>query len=182
MSTKGARRPGELGFVLAIGIFSALALWQAYRISGFEGLSTAGVFPMLAAATMLVAALFIVRDTISKPAAGATKPGADGDGGDAFEAGDGQSFLPLRLILMIGLVFLYVVVMPYIGFMLASAGFLFIAFSYLWRKNLFVSVALTAVTLACVYGVFRILFQVVLPQGTLVQGLFQQGLFPQGLF
>lgn len=180
MSTKGARRPGELIFVVGIGIFSAVALWQAYEISGLEGLSTAGVFPMLAAATMLVAALFILRDTVSKSAAGVRKPGANA--ADAFGGEDGQSFLPLRLILMIGLVFLYVVVMPYIGFMLASAGFLFIAFSYLWRKNLFVSAALTAFTLACVYGVFRILFQVVLPKGTLVQGLFPQGLFPRGFF
>ncbi len=163
MSAQRSRRPGEFAFALLIGVFSALALWQAYAISGFDGLATAGVFPMLAAAAMLVAALFVIRDTAAKPRADRRTPETVG--------GQRQSVLPRRLIVVIGLVVLYVLVMPYIGFMFASAGFLFAVFSYLWRKGLLVSVILTAVTLASIYVVFRILFQVVLPKGTLVQGL-----------
>ena len=164
MSAQRSRRPGERAFALLIGVFSALALWQAYEISGFTGLSTAGVFPMLAAAAMLVAALVVIRDTVARPKAGQRLP----------ETADGQrrTVLPVRLIVVIGLVVLYVMVMPYVGFMVASAGFLFAVFSYLWRRRLPVTVLLTTVTLASIYVVFRILFQVVLPKGTLVQGLF----------
>ena len=65
----------------------------------------------------------------------------------------------------------YLVAMPLIGFILASAAFLFLSFSYLWRKSLVVSLLITAVSVASVYFIFRKLFQVVLPSGSLLQGL-----------
>ena len=53
-------RPAELVFAILISVFSVGALWQAYEISGFKSLTSAGVFPMLAAGTMLVSALIIL--------------------------------------------------------------------------------------------------------------------------
>jgi hypothetical protein len=49
--------------------------------------------------------------------------------------------------------------------------FLFASFLYLWRKNIVISVALTIFSLACIYGIFRVVFQVVLPKGTLLPGM-----------
>jgi putative tricarboxylic transport membrane protein len=159
-----ANRPGESIFVIVLVVFSAIALWQAWLISGFKGLSEPGVFPMLAAGTMLVSGLFILRDVISNA------------GGTSDEKNQSEGFfrtvLPVRLIVMISLVGLYIASMPWLGFILASGVFLFTAFVYLWRKNVIISVALTAFSLSCIYGIFRVVFQVVLPKGTLLPGLF----------
>lgn len=159
-----ANRPGELIFVIALVVFSAIALWQAWLISGFKGLSEPGVFPMLAAGTMLVSGLSILRDVFSN---------ARGSAGNKKKSeGFFQAVLPVRLFVMISLVGLYIAMMPWLGFILASGAFLFTSFVYLWRKNIVISVVLTAFSLSCIYGIFRVVFQVVLPKGTLLSGLF----------
>ncbi len=159
MPSEPDNRPGEGVFAVLLAGISALALWQAYEISGFKGFSEPGVFPMLAAATMLVSGLFIVRDAVKSSKSDApSKP---------FLA----TVAPLRLVVIIVLVALYVALMPWLGFMASSAGFLFVSFLYLWRKGVVLSLVLTAATLSCVYFIFRIVFQVVLPKGTLLQGL-----------
>lgn len=73
---------------------------------------------------------------------------------------------------MLGFMFLYVVAMPLLGFVISSGLFLFATFAYLWRKNLLISLILTAGSLAAIHVIFRIVFQVVLPGGSLVRGLF----------
>lgn len=155
---KDSLKPGESLFAVLIAGFSVVALWQAYQISGFSGLSTPGIFPMLAAGTMLVSSLFILSDALSRQSV-ESKP-------DALKT----KVLTWRLSLMVALIALYIFAMPYIGFMASSAVFLWIAFIYLWRKNIGVSLLLTAATLTAIYLIFRILFQVVLPTGTLFQG------------
>lgn len=160
MSEKRTRRPGELIFAILIGVFSVIALWQAFQISQFTGLSTPGIFPMLAAATMLVSALFIFKETRARP---------------NFDSGTERflkTVMPVRLVCIVALVVAYVWAMPWLGFMLSSAIFLFAAIAFLWRKNVFISAALAGFTLAVIYVIFRILFQVVLPKGTLLQGLY----------
>ncbi|MFT7210183.1 MAG: putative tricarboxylic transport membrane protein [Granulosicoccus sp.] len=159
-----ANRPGELVFAIALAVFSAVALWQAWLISGFYGLSEPGVFPMLAAGTMLVSSLFILRDVMSN-ARDISNEKSQSD--DFF-----QTVLPLRLIVMISLVGLYIASMPWFGFIVASGVFLLASFMYLWRKSLGISVVLTVFSLACIYGIFRVVFQVVLPKGTLLTGMF----------
>lgn len=163
MSVQRERRPGELAFALTLLIFSIAALWQAYGISGFKGLSTAGVFPMLAAAAMVLSGLFIIKDILFGRSSERKIP-------QSLEVD--HKVLTVRLVTMIALVILYIATMPYLGFMVASAGFLFLSFAYLWRKNILISIALTGLTLSLIYGLFRILFQVVLPKGSLIQGLF----------
>ena len=59
--TKGS---GEALFSLILVLFSAAAFWQSYGISGFGGLTTAGMFPMLASATMLAAASFVLSGAV----------------------------------------------------------------------------------------------------------------------
>lgn len=156
--SKAPLRPGELFFVALITGFSAVALWQAYEISGFTGLSTPGIFPMLATGTMLISALFIMADALARRRV------------EAAPDAEYAKVITSRLVGVIALVAAYVFSMPYIGFMVASAVFLFAAFIFLWRKNLLISLALTAGTLAMIYVIFRVLFQVVLPRGTLLQG------------
>ncbi len=155
------RRPGELVFVFILVGFSAAAIWQAYLISGFTGLSKPGVFPMLAAATMLVSGLFILRDTF------AIEPAGSKNGVSVF----GQfirDVTPLRFIIMLAIVTAYLFAMPWLGFVISSGLFLLISFVFLWRKSFWVSFLLALVALGAVYFVFRIVFQVVLPQGSLI--------------
>ena len=151
-------RPGELLFAVLVTGFSALALWQAYEISGFSGLSTPGIFPMLAAATMLISALFILTDAGSRRS-------AEGP----MEASPTR-VLSSHLMVVALLVAGYVFAMPYVGFMVCSSVFLFLSFAFLWRRRIWISLLLTAGTLAGIYLVFRMIFQVVLPRGSLLQG------------
>ena len=155
MSGQSIRRPGELVFACLLVIFSAAALWQAYRISGFTGLSQPGVFPMLAAATMLASCAFILRDTLlAGKAAGSDQ--------------HWSSILPRRLVVILAMVAIYLYAMPWLGFVLASGLFLFACIAYLWRKGLAISLALATVSLAAIYFLFRVVFEVVLPQGTVI--------------
>ncbi len=162
MSGNTARPPGEGWFALLLLIFSVTAFWRSYAISGFTGLSTAGIFPMLASATMVCAAVFILARAVAYPPANTA----------ANTQGFRAAILPLRLVVLIALISAYVIAMPVLGFLLASGLFLFITFLYLWRKSVLVSAALAVFTLICVYLVFRKLFRVVLPEGTLLRNWF----------
>jgi putative tricarboxylic transport membrane protein len=151
------RRPGELLFVVVLAIFSGLALWQSYSISGFEKLSSPGVFPMLAASAMVLSTLFIVRDTLRK------RPGES-------TSGFVSTILPSRLVLIILAVLCYVVLMPWLGFLLDSGLFLVVTIAYLWNRPLWQSILVSGLALLSIHLIFRILFQVVLPQGSLLAG------------
>jgi hypothetical protein len=50
------RRPGELGFALALVAASLALLWNAYGIAGFEALSSPGAIPMATSFVMVVTA------------------------------------------------------------------------------------------------------------------------------
>lgn len=163
MSSKSARRPGETAFALLCTLFGLTAFGQAYGISGFSGLSTPGVFPMLATGAMVLSGLFILAATVRRPA----EPGT-GSAAARFM----REFLPLRHCVMLALMLAYLAALPLIGFVAASALFLFAAFQFLWRRNVLLTALIAAVSLAAIYVVFRIVFQVVLPQGSLVGRFF----------
>ncbi|MBX2838749.1 MAG: tripartite tricarboxylate transporter TctB family protein [Gammaproteobacteria bacterium] len=164
MPKPSPKRQGEFGFSLLLIVFSVSAFWQSYAISGFTGLTTAGVFPMLASATMVVAAVCILVQNLSHPSERHSDP--------THTTGFFQAILPLRIVTVVALITAYVIAMPQLGFLLSSAVFLFLAFSYLWRKSFVASLLITVISVICVYLVFRKLFQVVLPEGTLFRGWF----------
>jgi len=153
------RRPGELVFALLLVVFSATAFWKAYGISGFSGKTEPGVFPMIAAGVMTVSSAVILMSAARQTGPNESTPGFFSE------------VLTPRHVVLIGLILGYVLLIPLLGFVVSSALFLFCAFQFLWRKNPFLILALTACTLAIIYVVFRELFQVVLPQGSLLQGM-----------
>lgn len=163
MSSRPPRRPGELTFSLILVVFSALAFWQAYGISGFTGYSTAGVFPMLAAATLIVTSLVILAGTLRRPAAS----GKVGTPAMRFV----REVLPLRHVIVFVMVLAYLALLPWLGFVASSGLFLFTAFQFLWRRHPALSLATAAVSLGAIYFIFRVVFQVVLPEGTLLRGI-----------
>jgi len=141
-------------FVVVLIVFSAAALWQAYQIAGFSKLSSPGVFPMLAAALMLLSGLFILRSELQSVPV-------------KSETGDGQPIVPVRVAVVTLLLVLYVIAMPTLGFLLDSGLFLFACLAYLWKKPLWMALLVSLVSLVAIHLVFREVFQVILPQGTL---------------
>lgn len=151
------RRPGELVFSLALLIFSLLACWQAWRISGFSSLSSAGVFPMLATFTMAMSGLFIVAETAR------AQPEVERGALQRFAA----EITPWRLVVLTLLIIGYMLALEPLGFLLSSFGFLFLGMSFLYRKGVLVNLAVSAGSLAFIYFIFRQVFSVVLPRGWL---------------
>jgi putative tricarboxylic transport membrane protein len=151
------RRPGELVFSLALLVFSLLACWQAWRISGFSSLSSAGVFPMLATFTMATSGLFIVAETAR------ARSEAERGALQRFAA----EITPLRLVVFTILIVGYMLALEPAGFLLSSFAFLFLAMSFLYRKGVLVNLAISAGSLAAIYFIFRHVFSVVLPRGWL---------------
>ncbi len=164
MSAKTQRRPGELVFAILILLFSLVMFYQSFLISGFREISGPGVFPMLASGAMVLSGIAIVRASLRLP-----PPGMAADPRSDHVRRFFAEVTPVRLIVMLALICLYVAAMPLVGFVGSSAGFLFLAIVYLWRKNLLLCALVSAGSLAVIYAVFRLLFQVVLPQGSLWQ-------------
>lgn len=155
MSSQDPRKPGEVTFTALLLIGSAFLLWQAFGISGFQSWSSAGMFPMLAAATMLTTGGLAMRQLWRRPAARETGP-------RAFFA----QIAPPQLLGGVTAVTAYMLLLQPLGFLLSSLLFLVLSMrlfnSERWGLNLGVSVA----SLMAIHLVFSTVFSVVLPKGT----------------
>lgn len=151
-------RPGEQFFALLLVIFAGFVFWESYGISGFSGLTTGGVLPMLASGVMVVTALVTLSETLRKQSP------------DKSGIRDVVSYLfPLRVVLFTVLVAVYVAIIPSVGFLFASGGLLFISIWVLWRKGPLWSLAISLLSIGVIYLLFRVVFSVVLPVGSLWQ-------------
>lgn len=156
-TNRASRKPGELYFIVLLIIVSAAALREAYGIAGFSKWSSPGVFPMLAAGTMLLSALFILKDSFAGLA--------------NTEHPENLPLLPKQVALTAAYVVLYVLLMPLLGFLIASSLFLFASLLTLWKKPVWQAALVTFVSLIAIHFIFRIVFQVILPRGTVVESL-----------
>ena len=148
-------RPGEKVFSFILIIFSAILFFESYKISGFSGLTTSGAMPMFASTLMLIASIFIFRETLKK------------DSNNKFNLLKVTQYLwPKQLIFFVGLVLIYVLAIPYFGFTLSSGTFLIISILNLWNKGIVWSLGVSVFSIAVIYFLFRIVFQVILPLGS----------------
>ena len=154
MNRKDDLRPGERAFGLALLLLSGFVFSEAYSISGFKGLTTGGVMPMLASGVMVVSSLAILVETFSRSTSAEAQTIID-------------YLFPLRAVLFASVVALYAATIPYAGFILASGGFLFVAIWGLWRRGPLWSLVISTVSMIAIYVLFRMVFQVVLPIGSL---------------
>lgn len=153
MNETRPRLPGERGFTLVLLAFSLLLLVQAFRISGFESVSSPGVFPMIAALVMVVSlAAVLIRERRAAP------PSAAGPA--AFV----KRVAPPVLLLTLALIVALMLALEPVGFPVAAGGFLFAAILLLQRGRPLRAAFVAAVALAAIYVVFRLVFQVVLPE------------------
>jgi len=162
-------KPGETLFGFLMLGLSLFLFWQSYTISGFEALSSAGAFPMAASATMVISACIICIQNVKL-----STPATD----HFFE-----SIMPPIVAVMIGMVFLFSVMIDSVGFILTAFVFLFASIKYLYRRSMARSLMLTLLILVLIYIVFRLIFKVVLPEGVIpereimawIDSLFQAG-------
>ena len=142
------KRRGEDVFGLIVLAVSVVLLWQAYGISGFSALSSPGAFPMAAAASMVIASVIVVLGN-------ARSKGALSD----------ARVMPVTVAVFIGLVVAYAAALGPLGFLPASLIFLTLGMRLLYRRGGGRAFGLSLMSLIVVYVVFRLVFQVVLPEG-----------------
>lgn len=153
MNHPTTRSPGEISFSIALLAGSVFLFWQAYAIAQFSSLSSPGALPMAAAAIMVISAGIAVTKTIKLPI--------------EAELRFFRHLFPPVVGLVMAMILIFAVMLEPVGFVLSAACFLFLGISFLHRGNPWANALLSLLCLIAVYGVFRLVFQVVLPEGLL---------------
>lgn len=160
MHTRHPRLPGELTFMVLIVAISMFMLWSAFKISGFESVSSPGVFPMVCAAAMLVTGVMSLRQT--------AKGHLQNDEGLTLVQLFVLRLAPPQLVAFAALVTLYMLMLERTGFLLTSYIFLLLSMRVLGSKRMLLNAAVSVLVLAAIFIVFRTAFSVVLPDGSWV--------------
>ncbi|PKO61566.1 MAG: tripartite tricarboxylate transporter TctB family protein [Betaproteobacteria bacterium HGW-Betaproteobacteria-18] len=166
MHTIRRRLPGELVFSILLIAFSLFMLWQAYSISKFESFTSAGAFPMFAAAVMLLSGLIAVRETIRMTPV----PGAEGE---SVWRQFVRQITPGVLVQFVIAITAYMLILERAGFVLSSYVFLVISMWLLGSRKWVLNLWVSAFSLAVVYVIFQTVFAVVLPSGSWLAGVFK---------
>ncbi|MCW5635959.1 MAG: tripartite tricarboxylate transporter TctB family protein [Rubrivivax sp.] len=164
------RLPGERIFTPVLLVASCFMLWQAFRISKFESITSAGFFPMLAALTMVISVVVVaVRDRHAP-----IEAAAPGESGWRHFV---RRLLPLEVVSFTAAIAAYMLLLEPLGFVLASYLFLVVSMALLGSRRPVLNLVVSAVSLAAIYAVFQTVFSVVLPKGRwiapLVEGWFK---------
>ena len=166
MPQQTPRAPGELVFACLMLMLSAFLLWTAVGISGFKSYTSAGSYPMAAAATMLVCALIVaVRAARSEE-----EPRQD------TETVSGAFFrriAPPVVLSTTTAIVVYMMTLEWLGFIVSSYLFLVVSMRLLGGRRLGLNMLVSGLTLAAIYVIFDTAFSVVLPTGSLWQGVFK---------
>lgn len=153
MSSLTTRYPGERLFTFALMLFSIFLFWRAYLISGFSELSSPGAIPMGASAVMVFATSIAFAQSFKQPLA---------EGVRFFHHG-----FPIVVGAMMAFIVLYAVMLEQLGFLSTSLLFLVISLRTLSQFSMLSILGLSTLCLMAIYIVFRLIFQIVLPEGIL---------------
>lgn len=156
MSKKRKLRAGENIFGWLLLLFSLFVLVNAYLISGFSSISSAGMFPMCASAVMVIAMVSILRNNrkLNK---------ADTDSLKDELRRAAKQVLPNVFLVYAIIVIVYIILIQPIHFLPSSFAFLLISMIYLKGSTAPKSLIISTITLGCIYFMFQYLFRVVLP-------------------
>ena len=149
-------RAGENIFAWLMMAFSLFVLIQAYLISGFSSISSAGMFPMIAAAIMvLTMALVLLNNArLAKPDAADLK--------DELQQA-AKEVLPTVFLVYTGIIIGYMLLIQPLHFLPSSFAFLLVSMIFLKGSTVLKSLIISTLMLACIYIVFQYFFRVVLP-------------------
>jgi len=149
-------RAGENFFgwlMMALGLF---VLVQAFLISGFSSISSAGTFPMLASAVMVVAAASMLLNNRKLK-----KPDTDSFKNELRQAA--KQALPKVFLVYMIIVIGYIILIKPLHFLPSSFVFLLLSMIFLKGSSALKSLLISTVTLGCIYIMFQYFFRVVLP-------------------
>ena len=166
MDSRKPRLPGELVFIALLVLFSVFMLWQAYSISGFESITSAGSYPMVATGVMVVCGLLIAADTTRAPP-------VERAPGESLPQQFVRLLTPRVLIAFTLAIALYMLALEPIGFPISSYVFLVVSMALLGSRRWLLNLIVSAVALGVIYAIFQTVFSVVLPTGTLLSGAFK---------
>jgi hypothetical protein len=151
------REPGELAFAYFALLFSLFLFSQAYKIAGFESVSSAGVFPLFATGLMVFTSLVTVARTHRLQVATEAEPSAL----RVFR----HKVTPRDFLVFTAITVLYAAALDALGFLTSSFLFLTAAIFYLHQRRLVFAIGISSIALTLIYVVFRVAFEVVLPKG-----------------
>jgi hypothetical protein len=156
MSENRKLRAGENVFAWAMIALSGFILVQAYLISGFSSIDSAGTFPMGAAAIMMISMVLVLlkNRNLEKPDAGTFK---------AELRIAAKAVLPRVFLVYAGIIIGYMVLIKPLHFLPSSFAFLLVSMIYLKGSNILKSFVISTVMLAFIYVIFQYFFRVVLP-------------------
>jgi putative tricarboxylic transport membrane protein len=161
---KNKRLPGELTFTALLLLGSLFLLAQAYGISGFESITSAGMFPMLSALVMVLTAAWVVMRTRQ------SQPAAAKDG-ESLPKAFARLITPAVFIGFTLTILAFMVLLPKLGFVVSAYAFLLASMRLLGSARWGFNAALSAASLAVVYLIFQTVFSVILPKGTWLAGV-----------
>lgn len=150
------RRPGEGVFALLVCAFSLFLLWKAIEIDGFSSLSSPGALPIGATAIMVVASAIIAWKTWQSPKSETETVS--------------KNILPFDVWTGILLITGYALLLVPLGFLPTSFLFLAIMIKLLSGRSVVFAIWTAALSLLSIYLVFRIVFQVIMPEGIVPEG------------
>lgn len=163
MSETPRRQPGELVFTLALLAGSVFLLWQAFGISRFDSITSAGVFPMAAAAVMAISSVVVlVRALRQRP--------AEPEHGESMARLFARRMMPRVLLGFVLAITAYMLLLQPLGFLLASYLFLVVSMGLLGSRRWGLNLLVSALSLGAIYLVFETVFSVVLPKGSWLAG------------
>jgi len=149
-------RAGENVFGWLLLLFSLFVLVNAYLISGFSSISSAGMFPMCASAVMVIAMASILLNNRKLK-----KADTDGLKGELRQAA--KLVLPNVFLIYAIIVIVYIILIRPLHFLPSSFAFLLVSMIYLKGSTVLKSLIISTITLGCIYIMFQYLFRVVLP-------------------
>lgn len=158
------RLAGEIVFSVLLVIFSVFMLWTAYGISGFESITSAGAFPMVATAVL------VITGVVNVVHARRERPSERLDG-ESLSQQFMRQITPGVLLAFTLAIAVYMVALDGLGFLISSYVFLVVSMRLLGSKRMGLNLVVAALSLAAIYVVFQTVFSVVLPTGTLLQGV-----------
>ncbi len=159
MAEKKTRLPGELTFTVLLLLGSLFLLYQAYGISGFESITSAGMFPMLSALVMTVTAFLAITGVAKSPA----EPLAVGE---SLRQSFVRRITPPVFVLFALAVVAFMLLLNKLGFVVSAYLFMVVSMRLLGSVRWLFNLMLSALSLGVVYLIFQTIFSVILPKGT----------------
>ncbi|MFC3283333.1 tripartite tricarboxylate transporter TctB family protein [Litchfieldella rifensis] len=147
---------GERAFDWLLLIFSLVVFYQAYQISGFSSINSAGAFPVGLSLIMIASSIAVLAGHRRK-----TRPETRGplDELAIFL----RTHFPTNVLVFCVLAIAYLAAIQPFSFFVSTFVFLAAAFIYLRQGKVVSSLIISALSIAVIYGLFTVVFRVYLP-------------------